>query len=98
MILPWLASKTGVSDHRAEELWRAACRQAEWFTGKRDDSSYWGVVLQNLLDLLEQERLRAYPLLVWPSLLMQGGLQYWSLLTQHWLLAASRSLQSGRQR
>ena len=98
MILPWLASKTGVSDHRAEELWRAACRQAEWFTGKRDDSSYWGIVLQILMELLERERWREYPLLVWPCLLMQGGLQCWSLLTQHWLLAAYRSLPSGRPR
>ncbi len=98
MILPWLASRAGVSGRRAEELWRIACCQAEEVTGKRDDSSYWGIVLQILLDLLERERWRAYPLLVWPCLLMQAGLQCWSLLTQHWLLAAYRSLPSGRPR
>lgn len=101
MILPWLARRTGVSDSRAEDLWRIACRQAEWFTGERDGSSYWGMVLQILLILLEQERWQAYPLLVWPRLLMQRGLQRWFLLTQHWrlpLLRVCRPLQPGRPR
>jgi len=37
MILPWLASRAGVSDRRAEELWRVACPQAEEFAGEREE-------------------------------------------------------------
>ncbi|MBL8406809.1 MAG: hypothetical protein JNJ81_03255 [Candidatus Accumulibacter sp.] len=101
MILPWLAGRAGVSDSRAEELWRVACREAALLTGERDSSPYWGMAQQILLALLEQERWQAYPLLVWPWLLMQGGLQRWSVLTRRWLLPllrACRPLQSGRPR
>ena len=52
-ILPWLARRTGVSDERAEDLWRAACQQATALTGERDGPCYWGAAVQTLLDLLE---------------------------------------------
>jgi hypothetical protein len=86
MILPWLASRAGVSDSRAEELWRVACRQAALLTGERDSSSYWGMAQQILLACSNRNAGRAYPLLVWPWLLMQTGLKRWSRLTRRWLL------------
>lgn len=86
MILPWLASKAGVSDHRAEELWREACRQAALLTGERGSSAYLGAAQQILLNLLEHERWQAYSLLAWPWLFVQDSLERWSLLARRWLL------------
>lgn len=90
-ILPWLAHRTGVSDERAEDLWRAACQQATALTGEGDGPCYWGAAVQTLLDLLEAERWKAGTAFVWPWLLLQYGIEQWSLLARRWL-APSASL------
>ena len=84
-ILPWLARRTGVSDERAEDLWRAACQQATALTGERDGPCYWGAAVQTLLDLLEAERWKAGTVFVWPWLLLPYGIEQWSLLARRWL-------------
>lgn len=61
-MLPWLARRAAVSDHRAEALWLSACGQAASATGEHDNACYWGAAKENLLDLLEGERQRTQPL------------------------------------
>jgi hypothetical protein len=86
MILPWLASRAGVSDHRAAALWRVACRQAALLTGERDSSRYWGATQQILLNRLAMQRWQSVPPIAWPRLVVQDSLEYWSRLARHWLL------------
>jgi len=52
MMLPWLTRQVAVSERCAEELWQAACRDAEAMTGERDTACYWGAAKHRLLDLL----------------------------------------------
>ncbi len=77
-ILPWLARRAGVSDSRAELLWRAACLQAASMTGEQDSSRYWGAAQERLLDLLACERWRTHPPFAWPWLLAQTALEGYS--------------------
>lgn len=88
-ILPWLARRAAVSDSRAAVLWDEACRQAASLTGERDTSCYWGAAQQNLLYLLEKERWRSSPPMVWPWLLLHDGLASWSRLARRWLAPVS---------
>lgn len=96
MILPWLARRAGVSDHRAELLWRAACRQAALRTGERDGSCYWGAAQQILLNRLAMERWQRAPLLAWPRLFLQDSVERWSLLAKGWLLPGMTLLRASR--
>jgi len=57
-ILPWLAHKAGIGDHRAEVLWRAAERHAAARTGETDTSAYWQAAMDRLLELIAAESLR----------------------------------------
>lgn len=83
-ILPWLASRAGVSEIRSEVLWDEACRQTTSITGERDTSFYWGSTQRILLNLLAAERWRTCHPLAWPWLLMQRGLEGWSRLAGRW--------------
>ena len=74
-ILPWLARRAGVSDSRADLLWRAACLQAASITGEQDSSRYWSTAQERLLDLLARERWRTHPPFAWPWLLAQSALE-----------------------
>lgn len=58
MILPWLARKAGISDRRAEVLWRAAQRHA---ASRRPAATpeYWQMAMDRLLELVAAEALRA---------------------------------------
>ena len=99
-ILPWLARRAGVSDSRAELLWRAACLQAASTTGEQDGSHYWGEVQVRLLDLLARERWRNHPPLTWPWLLAQSALEGYSRLATGWLrpinvVVSSRQMDRG---
>lgn len=91
-ILPWLARRATVSDSRAALLWDEACRQAAAVTGERDTSCYWGAAQQNFLYLLEKERWRSNPPLVWPWLLLHDGLECWSRLAKRWLAPVSAAV------
>ncbi len=55
MILPWIAHKAGISEARAEELWREAIRYATEKTGWVGTSDYWEAAEQRLHSLIERE-------------------------------------------
>jgi len=54
-LLPWYARKAGVSNERAEVLWRKAVRKATAETGWVGNAEYWGAAMENFRDLLAQE-------------------------------------------
>ncbi len=54
-ILPWIARKAGISDELALKLWRRAISEAEYLTGKAEGSEYWGLAVERLLDIVEDE-------------------------------------------
>ena len=74
MILPWLARKWRVSDARALELWRQACREAEAATGKTSSSRYWGIAKRRMFDLLDNEVIARYPVVETPWVMIQLNL------------------------
>lgn len=57
-ILPWLAHKAGIAEHRAEILWHAACRHAAQATNETDTPAYWAAAMDRLLELVAAEHLR----------------------------------------
>ena len=58
MIRPWLARKAGISEHRAEVLWRAAQRHAAGRSAAATPE-YWQRAMDRLLELVAAEALRA---------------------------------------
>ena len=74
MVLPWLARKWDVSDARALELWRQACRDAEKTTGERSSSRYWGAAKSRLIELLDNEINVDYPGMEAPWIMLQLNL------------------------
>ncbi len=57
-ILPWLAHKAGISEHRAEMLWLAARRHAAHATGETETPAFWQAAMDRLLELVVAESLR----------------------------------------
>lgn len=57
-ILPWLASKAGISPRRAEVLWHAAQRHAAHVAGETASPAYWAAAMDRLLELVAAESLR----------------------------------------
>jgi hypothetical protein len=57
-ILPWLAHKAGISEHRAEVLWHAAIRHADHVAGKAPSSAYWEAAMGHLQSLIAAEAQR----------------------------------------
>jgi hypothetical protein len=55
MILPWIAHKAGISEARAEELWREALCHATDTTGWVGTSEYWEAAETHLHKLIERE-------------------------------------------
>ena len=55
MILPWIAHKAGISEARAEELWREALCHATETTGWVGTSDYWEAAETRLHSLIERE-------------------------------------------
>lgn len=55
MILPWIAHKAGISEARAEELWRESIRYATNKTGWVGTSDYWEAAEARLRRLIEHE-------------------------------------------
>ncbi len=97
-ILPWLARRAGVSDSRAELLWRVACLQAKSLTGEQDSPRYWEAAQRRLQDLLAHERWRTHPPIVWPWLLAQTALEGYSRLASGWLRPIDFLALSGQTR
>jgi len=56
MILPWIAHKAGISEARAEELWREALFHATDATGWVGTSEYWEAAEAQLHRLIEREK------------------------------------------
>ena len=54
-ILPWIASKAGISEELALKLWRRAVSEAEYLSGKTEGSEYCGLVIERFLANVEQE-------------------------------------------
>lgn len=55
MILPWIAHKAGISEARAEQLWREALCHATEQTGWVGTSEYWDAADRHLKKLIERE-------------------------------------------
>ena len=55
MIIPWIAAKAGISDELALKLWRRAVSEAEFLTGKTEGAEYWGLCIERLLEIVEDE-------------------------------------------
>lgn len=55
MILPWIAHKAGISEARAEELWREALCHATETTGWVGTSDYWEAAEDRLHKLIDRE-------------------------------------------
>ena len=55
MILPWIAHKAGISEARAEELWREALCHATDETGWVGTNEYWEAAESRLHDLIDRE-------------------------------------------
>lgn len=54
-ILPWIASKAGISEELALKLWRRAVSEAEYLTGTAEGSEFWGLSLERFLEHIENE-------------------------------------------
>ncbi len=55
-LLPWYASKAGVSRERACALWREAVRQATAATGWVGSPEYWSASMDAFQRLLDKEK------------------------------------------
>ena len=55
-LLPWYARKAGVSNERAEVLWRKAVREATDETGWVGNSEYWGAAMSHFQRLLNEDK------------------------------------------
>ncbi len=55
MILPWIAHKAGISEARAEELWRESLCHATDVTGWVGTSDYWEAAERHLHKLIGRE-------------------------------------------
>jgi len=56
-LLPWLAKKAGITEHRATVLWHDASRWAET-RAKAGSSAYYKLAVDRLLELVAAESLR----------------------------------------
>jgi hypothetical protein len=87
MMLPWLARKWDVSDERALELWREACRDAAVATGEHSSSDYWGFARGRLIDLLDAEVIARYPAIETPWIMIQLNLLRFIAAVRCWIFA-----------
>lgn len=60
MIVQWHARRTGVSEERAQALWRKAVRHATQTTGWVGTSDYYEAAVQRFLELIAAEAPAAY--------------------------------------
>jgi hypothetical protein len=54
-ILPWIASKAGISEELAINLWRRAAGEAEAMTGGCSSPEYYRLAVERFIDLAEEE-------------------------------------------
>ena len=58
-ILPWIASKTGISEELALKLWRRAAGEAQVITGCCNSSDYYRLAVERFIDFSEAEGSRS---------------------------------------
>jgi hypothetical protein len=95
MILPWIAHKAGISEARAEELWREALCHATDSTGWVGTSEYWEAAEARLHKLIEREkRIHCLPTPeISPWVRLQSRMAHLPLLlAERWSLAWVRLL------
>lgn len=56
-MLPWLASKAGISEPRAQALWRSALKHAT-HVAKPGQPEFWRAAVEELLELIAAESRR----------------------------------------
>jgi hypothetical protein len=54
-ILPWIASKAGIGEELAINLWRRAAGEAEEMTGDCSSSEYYRLAVELFIDLADEE-------------------------------------------
>lgn len=54
-LLPWVASKAGISEALALNLWRRAAAEAEEMTASCTSSDYYRLAVERFIDLAEEE-------------------------------------------
>ncbi len=95
MILPWIAHRAGISDRRAEKLWREAICYATEQTGWVGTSEYWAAAERRLLELVAREKQAGClpaPQLSW-LVRLQSRLAHLPLLAaEAWSVAWARRL------
>jgi hypothetical protein len=91
-ILPWLARKWNVSDARALELWRRACREAEAAAGNRCSPRFWGITQSRLLDLMDAEVLARYPATETPWITIQLNVLRFLATVRCWFMPLEHPL------
>jgi hypothetical protein len=55
-VLPWIARKTGISDARAEALWRKAASHAAGHTNGAGNADYYRAAMECLHELAAREK------------------------------------------
>lgn len=94
-ILPWLAHKAGISDARAEELWREAICHATANTEWVGSARFWQVAVDRAVELIRAEaaaqqrrispfvrlqaRLWMMPVIAWEAAALFGNAAFASL-------------------
>lgn len=54
-ILPWIASRAGIGEELALNLWRRAAGEAEEMAACTDSSDYYRLAVERFIDLAEEE-------------------------------------------
>lgn len=59
-LLPWHAARKGISEARAEALWRRAIEDATERIGWVGNAEYWAEAMARFVELLDEESVHAY--------------------------------------
>ena len=78
-ILPWLARKAGISEHRAAHCWQAACREAERRLGPEPGPEFWKLAMDELVARVAAEALAADSASFGFRRLARQQARYWTL-------------------
>ena len=71
-MLPWLASTSGITLERAEQLWQSAVDYAASVTGESESARFLGLAREQMVALVEQEILNSHPIEDAPWLMIQA--------------------------
>lgn len=71
-MLPWLASTSGITLERAEQLWQSAVDYASATTGESESARFLGLAREHMVALVEKEVLDSHPIEDAPWLMIQA--------------------------